>query len=108
MIYLGPSDEGGNLKFLSLHLEIVPKPGRLVVFDQSLLHEGLRTPAVKYFARTELVYQRSRPVETAADRQATELYQEACRINYAEPERAAVLEARAFELSPLLRELLLE
>jgi hypothetical protein len=100
MVYLNDSD--GDIKFDNLQVQ--PKLGRVVIFNQKLLHEGLEnTSGFKYFIRSELMYQREKSIEKPADTRAMELYTQASvLIKDGRREEAEILEAQAFELSPLL------
>ncbi len=104
MIYLENSD--GNLKFLKS--QIKPQKGRLVVFNQKLLHEGMINTETKYFIRSEIMYERETKIETSNDKKAMELYVLGYELNkLAETEKAEKLEKEAFELSPMLERLVL-
>ena len=101
MVYLTEStDHSGQLLFPLLcrpPLSIEPIRGRVVLFNQDLLHEGLANTHNKAFIRSECMYKRSVPIETELDRQAMVLF------NMANPES----EMDAFALSPLLRDMVL-
>lgn len=97
MLYLQDSD--GDLQFHDRELCIEPKAGRLVVFNQQLLHSGLKNTQQKYFCRSEILYHREHPIETKQDRKAIELFQQ----SKEHPE----LEEEAFKLSPLLESMVL-
>lgn len=75
--------------------QVQPKPGRVLIFDQRLLHQGAPTQEPKYIARSQILYTRSKQLETEADRQAVALFN-------------AGNQDRAFELSPVLEEIVLE
>ncbi len=100
MVYLNDSD--GDLKFDDLQVQ--PKLGRVVIFDQKLLHEGLEnTSGFKYFIRSELMYQREQSIEKPADARAMELYTQASILSKeGKKEEAEILENQAFEMSPML------
>ncbi len=100
MVYLNDSD--GDIKFDNLQVQ--PKLGRVVIFNQKLLHEGLEnTSGFKYFIRSELMYQREKSIEKPADARAMELYTQASVLSKeGRREEAEILESQAFELSPLL------
>ena len=61
-LYLNEGFEGGNTTFLSNHSEledrgVVPKPGRILVFQHDILHEGsLLVKGTKYTMRTDIMY----------------------------------------------------
>ena len=106
MIYL-TDNEDGELFFIDQNLKVKPKPGRVVIFNLNLLHSGLINTTIKYFMRSEIMYHRKLPIETLNDQKAMMLYVEAQSQNYTNPERAHNLEARAFKLSPLLEDVIL-
>lgn len=104
MLYLENSD--GDLKFHNI--QIKPKKGRLVIFNQELLHEGLiNKNHVKYFIRSEIMYTRLNPIESDNDKVAINLYNQAREIFKEDKEKAIELETDAFLLSPLLERLIL-
>lgn len=103
MIYLS-SNTDGTLEFANGTI-VQPQPGRMVIFDHELLHTGNTTTSQKYYIRSELMYTRSRPIETDTDKQALFIYNEALKLNSMDPERAAALEKEAFRLSPTLESL---
>ncbi len=103
MLYLNDTD--GDTKFTD-DISITPKMGRLVIFDQTLEHEGLVNNKLKYFIRSEIMFERSRKIETENDKIAMEKYLEAIQINKTNPNAARELEIKAFELSPILESLI--
>jgi len=103
MIYLKDSD--GDLKFNDT-LQFTPKCGRVVIFNQSLLHEGLENKNhIKYFIRSELIFTRNISIESFNDKLAMELYTYA-KLN-PHSEESKLLEEKAFELSELLENIIL-
>lgn len=61
MIYLNSDFSGGNTRFFNvenmLHLDVVPKTGKILIFDQDLYHAGLRvTSGIKYCLRLDVMY----------------------------------------------------
>jgi hypothetical protein len=99
MIYLKDSD--GDLKFND-NLQFTPKCGRVILFNQSLLHEGLiNINEIKYFIRSELMFTRDISIETENDLIAMKIY------NQAKESKCKLLEDRAFELSSLLERMIL-
>lgn len=105
MIYLNDSD--GNFKFNNIEIE--PKIGRVVIFNQQLLHEGLENLIqVKYFIRSEIMYLRETSIETPNDKKAIELYNQAIELHkQGDLTQASNLESKAFELSPMLERIVL-
>ena len=60
--------------------EVQPAAGRLLFFDQRLVHEGVPpcAPCEKYIIRSDIMYQRVDPVcDSEKDREAYRLYREA-------------------------------
>jgi hypothetical protein len=105
MIYLQDSD--GDLKFNN-NLQVTPKCGRVVIFNQSLLHEGLENRNhIKYFIRSELMFTRNLSIETKNDKIAMELYNEAKEYNDSDSNKSKLLEEKAFQLSNLLERMIL-
>ena len=106
MLYLNDSD--GDIRFKN-GLSFSPKLGRVIIFDQSLEHEGLvNEKDIKYFIRTELMYTREEKVESEKDISGFEKYQEAKKYVNIDNEKSLTLETEAFQLSPLLESLILE
>jgi hypothetical protein len=106
MLYLNDAD--GEISFQN-GLKFSPKLGRLIIFDQSLEHEGLpNEKEIKYFIRTELMYTREEEINTPNDTLGFEKYQEAKRNINLDEERAKTLEAAAFELSPILESMIFD
>lgn len=103
MIYLEDSD--GDIKFDNI--QVSPKKGRVVIFDQKLLHEGLSNNQIKYFIRSELMYSRIIPIESINDRKAIELYNNAIKLINIDNHKARQLEEEAFIMSPLLEDTIL-
>lgn len=101
MIYLSDNEDGGA-NFLDKNLVILPKKGRLCVFDQALLHEGLGNSTEKYILRSEILYHRETPIETETDKYAMELLNQAKLLYKTDKQRACQLEQDAFTISPNL------
>jgi hypothetical protein len=99
MLYLNDTD--GDTKFID-GISITPKIGRLLIFDQTLEHEGLINNDLKYFIRSEIMFERSTKIDTENDRIAMKKYLEAIEINKTNPDLALQLETEAFKLSPIL------
>lgn len=74
---------------------VLPKTGRVAIFDQRLLHQGTSATTTKYVARSQILYMRSTPLKTSQDQEAVDLFN-------------AGDKDRAFELSPVLEEIVLE
>eukprot|EP00092_Neocalanus_flemingeri_P010558 GFUD01011374.1.p1 GENE.GFUD01011374.1~~GFUD01011374.1.p1 ORF type:complete len:247 (+),score=49.68 GFUD01011374.1:116-856(+) len=61
-LYLNGGFEGGNTTFISNRYEdqdvgVVPKPGRILVFQHDILHEGsVLETGTKYTMRTDIMY----------------------------------------------------
>lgn len=104
MIYLSDNEDGA-LSFPEI--EVVPKCGRVVIFNQNILHSGKVNTELKYFMRSEVIYHRSKKMATDADTRAVALYREAEQYHVSQPTYARELEKRAFELSPLLETMVL-
>jgi hypothetical protein len=104
MIYLNDSD--GDFK-INNNLQFSPKKGRVIFFNQNILHEGLiNKDNIKYYIRSEIMYNRLRPIETENDKKAITMYNEAIQINSIDSIKASKLETYAFTLSPLLEQLI--
>lgn len=104
MIYLEDSD--GDLKFKNY--QITPKKGRVVFFNQNLLHEGLpNISKIKYYIRSEILYRRLESIETNDDIKALNIYKQALSINNIDFDEACELEQAAFKLSPILEKMIL-
>lgn len=93
LVYLTTNPDGA----LSIDGEsLLPVKGRVVLFDQRLVHSGEVNGAEKQFLRSELMYRRLEPLVSAVDDQAFDLY--ATAIAQQDPE----MEQAAFDLSPAL------
>lgn len=88
--------DGKDIKFIE------PKEGRLVIFNQDLLHKAQQTSVTKYFIRSEIIFKRIKSVETYNDKIAVKLFEEAILCYYDDPERSSQIEKEAYQLSPLL------
>ena len=105
IIYLKDSD--GDLKF-NPTLQFAPKCGRVVIFNQSLEHEGLANISeIKYYIRSELMFVRNILIETENDLFAFEIYNQAKIYNNLDPIKSKLLEEEAFALSSLLERMIL-
>jgi hypothetical protein len=86
--------------------EVEAKAGRMVIFHQSLVHEGVPPLAEhqKYILRSDVIFQRTPPIcDNADDREAYKLFREAENLaESGEVEKSLVLFRKAFKLSPLL------
>lgn len=59
IVYLNACEGGGHTGFLDLERSVEPKPGRALIFNHHLLHEGAKvTAGVKYALRSDLMYRR--------------------------------------------------
>lgn len=59
LIYLNDDFEGGETALLSLDATIHPKPGRALLFQHAILHEGRTVKrGIKYAARSDVMYRR--------------------------------------------------
>ncbi|MCU0702068.1 MAG: 2OG-Fe(II) oxygenase [Myxococcaceae bacterium] len=59
LLYLNACESGGATRFLDLERSVDPAPGRVLVFNHHLLHEGCPVlTGVKYVVRTDLMYRR--------------------------------------------------
>jgi hypothetical protein len=106
------SDESGQWtcpqedKSTLLIAEVAAVAGRLLLFDQRLVHEGVRCtpPHRKYILRSDIMYHRIPPVcDSTTDRVAYALFREAEGLAEAgEVERSIPLFKKACKLSPTL------
>jgi hypothetical protein len=85
-------------------MSILPKKGRICIFRQSLVHEGLINSSEKYFLRSELLYHRQKPCETDDDKEAMKLLEEAKRVYYEDINLSLTLEDMAYKLSSNLED----
>lgn len=59
MVYLNDGFEGGATALLDLDVDIEPKPGRALLFQHFILHEGCEVQrGVKYAVRSDIMYRR--------------------------------------------------
>ncbi len=57
MVYLNDDFEGGETAFLDLQVAVQPKPGRALLFQHHLLHEGCEVRrGIKYAVRSDIMY----------------------------------------------------
>jgi hypothetical protein len=102
MIYLSNNDDG-ELIFKD-EGSIYPKSGRVVIFNQDILHSGAYNSQTKYFIRSEIMYTRSKLIESDNDVKGYDLYCDAIKNHFINPSIALNLEQQAFALSPLLEQ----
>lgn len=74
----------------------------MVIFHQDLLHEGITNNLDKYFIRSEVMFDRVKPIQTETDKNAFSLYKKAYNCYYTNPLKSKELETKAFEMSPEL------
>jgi 2OG-Fe(II) oxygenase superfamily len=86
--------------------EVVPRAGRMLVFHQSLVHEGVppSSPHFKYIIRTDIMYRRNPAICTSPhDIEAYNIFKQAEDLaERGETDEAVVKFRRAFKLSPEL------
>ena len=59
MVYLSDCEEGGHTRFSDLELDVRPSPGRALLFNHRLRHEGATVlKGLKYVERSDLMYRR--------------------------------------------------
>lgn len=103
MVYL-TDNEDGETSFGCV--KCIPKKGRVLIFRQSLAHDGYVNSKDKWFIRSELMYKRGKSVATSNDKKAINLYNQAIDIHKTDPTKAKQLESEAFDLSPILEKLI--
>lgn len=60
LVYLNDDFEGGETDLMSLGKVIAPKPGRALLFQHALLHEGCVVKrGIKYAVRSDVMYRRA-------------------------------------------------
>jgi len=101
MIYLSNNDDGSTY-FDDYNLNVFPKKGRIIIFDQKLKHSGNINSSLKYLLRSELYYERNEKITKEDDIKAVQMYFEALTINSYNPLKATELEDLAFKMSPVL------
>jgi hypothetical protein len=104
MIYMSDNNDGSTY-FEDYDLNVLPKKGRIIIFDQQLKHSGKINYTLKYLLRSELYYERKEKITNEEDKKAEQIYFEALSINYSNPTKAAYLEDCAFKLSPILEQM---
>lgn len=86
--------------------EVEAKAGRMVIFHQSLVHEGIPPLGEyqKYILRSDVIFQRSPPIcDSFVDREAYSIFREAENLaESGEVDNSVVLFRKAFKMSPLL------
>ena len=94
---------------LILH-EVVPRVGRMLIFKQHLVHEGV--PPLesyqKYIIRSDLMYDRNPALlKTKVDQEAYQIYQRAEQLSeIGDTNESIVLFRKALKMSPTLAEIL--
>jgi len=59
LVYLNSCEKGGATRLTDLDLEVTPAPGRALLFNHFLLHEGaIVSKGLKYVVRSDLMYRR--------------------------------------------------
>lgn len=59
LVYLNTCAGGGATRLIDLDLEVAPAPGRCLLFNHHLLHEGaVVTSGEKYVVRSDVMYRR--------------------------------------------------
>jgi hypothetical protein len=59
LLYLNACEAGGATRFLDLERSVEPAPGRVLVFNHHLLHEGCPVvKGVKYVVRTDFMFRK--------------------------------------------------
>lgn len=59
MVYLNDCPGGGATNFIDLERSVKPKPGRALLFNHHVLHEGaVVTSGLKYAVRSDVMYRR--------------------------------------------------
>lgn len=57
MVYLNAVERGGETAFLDIDTRVIPKPGRALLFQHRLLHEGSLVEAgIKYVLRSDIMF----------------------------------------------------
>lgn len=86
--------------------EVSPQAGRLLIFDQRLVHEGVppTDPYVKHIIRSDVMYQRTEPVcNSTEDKEAYRMFREAEVVaETGDVEGSVKLFRRALKMSPTL------
>ena len=86
--------------------EVSPRAGRLLVFDQRLVHEGVPplSPHTKHIIRSDIMYQRVQPVcDSPDDTEAYTMFRKAEMLaEMGEVDQSVVLFRRALKRSPAL------
>ncbi len=99
IIYLSDTDGDLNIE----QTKITPKMGRAVVFDLKYLHEAQpNTNGTKYFIRSKIMYHRGDNIGTDVDKEALNIYLQSIEIRKTNNVEADCLQAKAFNMSPLL------
>lgn len=90
--------------------EVTPIEGRILIFDQSLVHEGVppSAPHSKYIIRSDIMYNRMQPLLTSEDDlKAYSLFREAeVMAEEGQVDESISVFRRAFKMSPSLKELM--
>jgi len=102
LLYLN-DDEDGEIVFNDKNLKFQPKAGRLIIFNQQLLHHSLPSTKEKCFLHSEIFCQRTDTSSiTETDEEAVKIYQDAQTLEDEEREKQ---EEIAFKMSSELEKM---
>ena len=104
LLYLN-DDDGGDLVFNNLNLTLKPKAGRLIIFNQNLLHHSLPSTNEKYFLHSEIIYERKNKINSENDCNAFTIYNNAQTLP--QKERDEQIE-KAFKMSNELEKMVFD
>jgi hypothetical protein len=90
--------------------EVEAVAGRMLIFHQSLVHEGIRPlpPYLKYIIRSDIISQRIAPIcDSEVDQEAYRIYREAEHLaEQGDLNQATILFRKAFKMSPLMAQIM--
>jgi hypothetical protein len=103
LLYLNDSD--GNIVFDKYKISFEPKPNRLIIFNQNLVHHALPSTNEKYFIHSEIMFNRQDEIVDPNDLKAFKKYVNAQQLP---EEQKNIEEDEAFSMSKIVESLVLD
>lgn len=99
LIYLDDDNEG-DIVFNDKKISFKPKAGRLIIFNQKLLHHSKPSSKEKYFLHSEVMFKREKEIDNKNELEAFDIYKKAQEIE--NHEDRIKQENIAYKISPNL------
>ena len=104
LLYLN-DDDGGDIVFDDYKIGFKPKAGRLILFNQKLLHHSLPSNNQKYFLHSEVFFMRNKIIDNITDINAFQKFKIAQDLSCYEKEKELEI---AFMMSSELEKMVLD